>query len=81
MHVFSPRGITVVVTSNYSPDQLLDGLPEQRKEAVKRRFTMIEIRWMMSGNKKIGRIVRYQPGGTYIPPPPWQGWETVEELQ
>jgi hypothetical protein len=59
----------------------LDALSPQRKEAVMRRLTIIEIRWLRNGNKKNGSLISYRAVGNYFPAPEWQGWETMEERE
>jgi hypothetical protein len=45
--------IPVLVTSNYSPKELMARMNESRLNALKRRFTIVNVEWVYMAKTKI----------------------------
>jgi hypothetical protein len=67
--LIDPRSIPVVATSNYSPEQLMRGMPEVKVQALKRRFRHIEMRWIGHPGQRMLSLSSHGPGPRPNPPP------------
>jgi hypothetical protein len=67
MTAINPVPVPVTVTSNHSIDELFEHATEARKEAFKRRFTVVEVRWISFGKARALRW-KVEPGSTWTPP-------------
>jgi hypothetical protein len=50
--IWDPRQKPVWVTSNYSPEEIMEHQPQARIEALKRRFTIVKGEWITFGQLK-----------------------------
>jgi hypothetical protein len=70
-----PVSIPVLVTSNYSPEELMAGQNESRLNALKRRFSIVEVRWIYMGKMKL-LSWKYETKSGFRPPKV-QWWHQV----
>jgi hypothetical protein len=61
-----PAGIPVLITSNYSPDEIMAGMNEARLNALKRRFSVVKVEWVYMGKAKILKWT-YDPKSGFVP--------------
>jgi hypothetical protein len=62
-----PASIPAIVVSNFNPEQRFEGQSEARKDALKRRFTMVEVRWEYLGQRKL-LVWKFDHGSGFKPP-------------
>jgi hypothetical protein len=67
--------IPVIITSNYSPEEIMAGQNESRLQALKRRFTIVNVEWVYMRKMKILKWT-FDPKSGFKPPKE-QWWHQV----
>jgi hypothetical protein len=67
--------IPVIITSNYSPEEIMAGQNESRLQALKRRFTIVNVQWIYMRKMKILKWT-FDPKSGFKPPKE-QWWHQV----
>jgi hypothetical protein len=62
-----PTAIPVLITSNYSPEEIMAGQNESRLQALKRRFSVVKVEWVYMAKAKILSWT-YDPKSGFRPP-------------
>jgi hypothetical protein len=73
-----PGDVPVVCTSNYSPEELMEGWSDARKDALKRRFNFVRVEWVEWGSEKSLHWT-FDPRLNWRPPAPVQWWVKKQE--
>jgi hypothetical protein len=78
--LWDPRDKPVWITSNYSPEEVMAGHPEARIEALKRRFTIVEVRWITMGKERMLHW-KVESGQTWFEIPKTHWWKNEPTKQ
>jgi regulator of sigma D len=67
--------IPVIITSNYSPEEIMAGQNESRLQALKRRFSIVKVEWVYMGKMKMLKWTYDPKSGFRAPTEQW--WHQV----